>query len=143
MESAKSGKFLPIDDYKWNDKIFNENYHCDIQETIKSPHRRKLFDNKTFYITPSVCPNVKDLSKLIELCGGKVEKKRRTVSQINEANTQNPDSYIILACTKDMHLLLDLSKPGKPNRIICATELIMTSIMLQKFEIEPHIIKYF
>lgn len=141
-ESAKAGKFLPTDEFKWNDKQFNENYQCDIQETIKSPIRRKLFENKTFYITPSVCPNVKELTKLIELCGGIVEKKRRTANQIMEANAQQPDSYVILACTKDMHLLLDLTKPGKPNRIICTTELVLSSIMLQKFELEEHTIKY-
>lgn len=143
VESARAGKFLPTDEYDINDDSFKETYRCDIQTTIKSSNRKQLFQNKIFYITPSVRPNIKDLTKLIELCGGKVEKKRRSSTQIIETNAQIPESYIVLTCTKDMHLLIDLTKPGKPNRIICATELVMSAIMLQKFEVEPHIITYF
>lgn len=77
------------------------------------------------------------------MSGGVVEKKRRTAAAIAGINAQKPESYIILTCTKDMHLLIDLTKPGKPNRIICATELVMTAVMQQKIEVEPHIITYF
>lgn len=143
IESAKAGKFLPTDEYQWNDEQFNKTYRCDLQITIKSSIRKILFNGKTFYITPSVRPDIKVLIELIELSGGKVEKKRRSATQIADANSQQPESYIILTCTKDMHLLIDLTKPGKPNRIICATELVMTSIMQQKIEVEPHIITYF
>lgn len=143
VDSAKSGKFLPTNEYIWNDAEFNETYHCDILKSIKSPIRKTLFAGKTFYITPSVRPNPKELEKLIKLCGGKVEAKRRSASQITQANTQNPESYIILTCTKDIHLLIDLTKPGKPNRIICATELVLSAVMQQKIDIEPHIITYF
>lgn len=143
VESAKAGEFLPVDGFEINDESFKENYRCDIQSTIKSPKRKDLFKGKVFYITPSVRPNVHDLTKLIELCGGKVEKKRRSAAQIAETNAKSPESYIMLTCTKDMHLLIDLTKPGKPNRIICATELVMSAIMLQKIEIEPHVITYF
>lgn len=143
MESAKAGKFLPTDDFQLNDEQFSEIYRCDIQSTIKSTKRKQLFDGKTFYITPSVRPNVKELTALIVMSGGKVEKKRRTAAAIAETNAQHPESYIILTCTKDMHLLIDLTKPGKPNRIICATELVMTAVMQQKIEVEPHIITYF
>lgn len=143
VESAKAGQFLPTDGFEINDDSFKENYRCDIQSTIKSPHRRELFKNKVFYMTPSVRPNVRDLTKLIEICGGKVERKRRSATQIAETNAQAPESYIMLTCTKDMHLLIDLTKPGKPNRIICATELVMSAIMVQKIEIEPHVITYF
>lgn len=142
VDSARAGKFLPTDDYVMNDDNFKDTYRCDIQTTIKSINRRQLFHDKIFYITPSVRPNIKDLTKLIEMCGGKVERKRRSATLIAEANAQSPESYIVLTCTKDMHLLIDLTKPGKPNRIICATELVMSAIMLQKFEVEPHIITY-
>lgn len=143
VDSAKAGKFLPTADYAWNDSHFNAEYNCDIQIAIKSPTRRTLLSGKVFYITPSVRPRPKDLTKIIELCGGKVESKRRSASQIAQANTEQPESYIILTCTKDIHLLLDLTKPGKPNRTICATEYILSAIMQQKVEIEPHIITYF
>lgn len=143
VESAKAGEFLPLDGFEINDDSFKEIYHCDIQSTIRSTSRKELFKDKVFYITPSVRPNIKELTKLIEICGGKVEKKRRSAVQIAESNAQAPESYIMLTCTKDMHLLIDLTKPGKPNRIICATELVMSAIMIQRIEIEPHVITYF
>lgn len=142
-DSAKAGKFLPTNDYAWQDNLFNEQYKCDIQAAIKSPTRRTLLTGKYFYITPSVRPRPKDLTKIIELCGGKVELKRRSASQIAQANSEQPESYIILTCTRDIHLLIDLTKPGKPNRIICATEYVLSAIMHQKPEVEPHIITYF
>lgn len=142
-DSAKAGKFLPTNEYVWHDNLFNELYNCDIQTAIKSPKRRSLLSGKIFYITPSVRPQPKDLIKIIELCGGKVELKRRSASQIEQANAEQPESYIILTCTKDIHLLVDLTKPGKPNRIICATEYVLSAIMQQKLELEPYIITYF
>lgn len=118
LDSAKAGKFLPTTEYAWNDNRFNEEYKCNIQIAIKSPTRRTLLSGKNFFITPSVRPRPKDLTKIIELCGGKVESKRRSASHIAQTTTENPESYIILTCPKDIHLLLDLTKPGKPNRII-------------------------
>lgn len=143
VDSAKAGKFLPTDEYMWNDEEFNEFFKCDIQETIKAATRKTLFTGKAFYITPSVTPEPKTLTKMIEFSGGKVEPKRRSASQIAQANNTAPESYTILTCTKDMHLLVDLMKSNKPNRTICTTELVLSAVMQQKIEVEPHIIKYF
>lgn len=138
-DSAKAGYFVPIDSrYELNDADFHNTFGCNIQETIKSPIRQKLFDGKTFYLTPSVNPKIKELSRLIEYCGGKVEKNRRSVTRIIEANTQVPDSYIVICGTNDMHLVFDLFRSGKMNRIVCATELILTSIMKQTFIMDRH-----
>lgn len=142
VDSAKAGKFLRPDEYTLNDEQFRKQYKCDIQEVIKSTTRKTLFSGKTFFITPSVRPKHKDVVKLIEFCGGKVENKRRTAVQISQANSQNPDSYIILTCTADLHLVHDLLKIGKPNRYICSTELVLAAIMHQKVDFEPHIITY-
>ncbi|GAB0097831.1 PAX-interacting protein 1 [Sergentomyia squamirostris] len=143
MESAAQGNFLPVDTFCIRDATFEENFKCDIHESVKNPNRGKLFDGKVFYMTPSVRPAVRDLTQMIEACGGKVEKNRRSVRRIQEANTQSPDSYIILSCANDLHLLTDLTHTIKENRIICTTEFVMNSIMKQKLNIESHIIKYF
>lgn len=121
---------------------FENNTIVTFQEVIKSSTRKTLFSGKTFFITPSIRPKYKDVVKLIEFCGGKVEAKRRTAAQIAQANTQQPDSYIILTCTQDMHLVHDLLKIGKSNRFICSTEFVLAAIMHQKVEFEPHIITY-
>lgn len=142
VDSAKAGKFLRPDEYALNDESFRKLFNCDIQEVIKSTTRKTLFAGKTFFVTPSVRPKPKDIVKLIEFCGGKVELKRRNAAQILQANGQQPDSYIILTCTQDLHLVHDLMKVGKSNRCICSTELIMAAIMHQKIDIEAHIITY-
>ncbi|XP_059608090.1 PAX-interacting protein 1 [Phlebotomus argentipes] len=143
MESAKEGSFQPLDAYVIKDATFEDNFKCDIHETVKNPNRGQLFDGKTFYITPSVRPAVRELTQMIEASGGKVEKARRSVLKIQEANAQLADSYIILSCANDLHLLADLTRSGKQNRIICTTEFVMRSIMTQSINIEPHIMKYF
>lgn len=142
VDSANAGKFLRPDEYALNDDQFRKLYNCDIQEVIKSTARKTLFAGKTFFVTPSVRPKPKDIIKLIEFCGGKVEPKRRTAAQISQANAQQPDSYIILTCTPDLHLVHDLMKIGKSNRCICSTEFVLAAIMHQKVNVEPHIITF-
>lgn len=140
VDSAKAGKFLRPDEYTLSEENFRKLYDCNIQEVIKSTTRKTLFAGKTFFVTPSVRPKHKDMVKLIEFCGGKVETKRRTAVQIAQANSQQPDSYIILTCPQDLHLMHDLLKASKPNRFICSTEFVLAAIMLQKIEFEPHTI---
>ena len=143
IDSAQAGHFLPTETYEWCDEKFTETFGCDIQKTIKSSTRSKLFEGKTFYMTPSVHPRVKDLTKLIESSGGVVEKHRRSANRIAETNAQSPESYIILSCMKDLHLLADLVRQAKATRCICTTEAVLTSIMTQTIDLEMHIIKYF
>lgn len=141
VDSAKAGKFLRPDEYALHsdDKFRSEFRNCDVQAVLKSTTRKTLFAGKTFFITPSVRPLPKQIARLIEFCGGKVEPKRRTAAQIQQGNIQNPDSYIILACANDMHLLHDLRRSGNTNRCISTTEFVMTSIMQQKITFEPFV----
>lgn len=138
VDSAKAGKFLRPDEYALNsdEKFRNEFRNCDVQAVIKSTTRKTLFAGKTFFITPSVRPSAKEIARVIEFCGGKVESKRRKATEIQQMNLQNPDSYFILTCSNDLHLLYDLLQPGKPNRCIGTTEFVMSSIMNQKITFE-------
>lgn len=79
---------------------------------------------------------------MIESSGGRVDKNRLSAARISETNAQKPASYIVLSCAQDLHLLGDLMRPGKPNRIICSTEFVMSSVMTQIIDLEQHIIKY-
>lgn len=142
-DSSLAGKFLSIDnkytsDYKELEELFKFN----IEKTLNSSQRRTLFNGKSFFVTPSIFPPKSEIVKLIELCGGKVEDKRRTATGIAEANSQSYDSYIVITCQHDLHLMADLCRPGKPKCLTCTAETIMRSIMKQKIEIEPFIIQY-
>jgi hypothetical protein len=52
-ESAKAGSFQPEDNF-WVQDL--ESYKCNIPAVVKSPIRSTLFENRVFYITPSVVP---------------------------------------------------------------------------------------
>lgn len=149
IESAKAGQFVPESEHPLRSKEFEE-FKCDIKKVLHSPMRRTLFVGKTFFLTPSVRPVIKEMVQLIELSGGTVEKSRRSAAKIQETNSQSPDSYIILTCANDLHLLNDLTRSNKVNRIInkaslwqiCTTELVMKSIMSQSIDFDAHAIKY-
>lgn len=142
IESAKAGYFLPLENFTLSDPDFESQHKCDMQKAVQSTNRKTLFDGKTFYITPKVFPNINDITKWIELCGGTVEKTRRSNARIQEANIQCRDSYIIITCENDIHLVASLTKPGKSSYCnVCSTEYIMQSIMRQTLTMEPHVIR--
>jgi hypothetical protein len=60
-----------------------------------------------FYISPGCTPYVQVIEDIISCAGGQVEKKRRPVAYIQEQNKAKPNSYILLADTNDLHLLVD------------------------------------
>lgn len=128
--------------YHLDDSTFRNSFNCKITDVLAAPNRRQLFANCTFHLTPSVRPIVRDLQQLIELCGGRVERSRRSAARIAEANQQSAGSYVILSCAADLHLLADLMRPGRPNRAICATEFVMMAILQQRIDMDKHVIKY-
>lgn len=143
-ESAAAGELLPEEKYQLKDTQFEETFKCEVQGIVKISvaGRSKLFEGRTFYMTPSVRPTVKEMTKLIELAGGRVEKGRRSLLKIHEANTQSPNSYMVLSCPGDLHLLADILRSKQHNRIICTTEFVMKSVMSQSVvDLDPHIIR--
>lgn len=141
VDSVAAGELLPEEKYPLQDTSFERDFKCNLQAVIKSNSRRTLFEGRTFYMTPSVKPGLKVLSRLIELSGGRVEKSRRSLLKIHEANAQSPNSYVVLSCSGDLHLLADILRSKQHNRIVSTTEFIMESIMTQKIrDMEPHVI---
>jgi PAX-interacting protein 1 len=84
--------------------------------------------DRTFYLTPSVEPNWKQLKLVIENSGGTVENvRRRSVEQIREANGGKADPrYIIITCEQDLHLVTDVLKAKMG---IYSTEFIMSAVL--------------
>lgn len=126
-ESANLGSFQNEENY-WITEIMD--FKCDVPSVVKAPGKNKLFENRVFFITPSVKPSVNYLRWLIEQCGGKWEQNRRSIGKIHELNNQNPNSYAIISCPEDLHLL------NFKHFVcyICTSELIMVSIMTQQID---------
>ena len=53
-DSVRAGCFQPEDNF-WVTDI-GGGYKCSVPDVLKSPLRRTLFENRVFYITPSVVP---------------------------------------------------------------------------------------
>lgn len=66
-----------------------------------------ILQGKTFYVTPSVIPSPSAMAEIIESAGGTMEKTRRSLVQIQEANNGKLD-YIIITVENDLHLLADV-----------------------------------
>lgn len=142
QDSAQANKFLDESNYSLDTKDFNSEYKCDFQQTLATKNRNRLFEGKYFFVTPSVFPNKKVLSELIQSCGGIVERIRRSGSQIEATNINSPYSYVILTHENDLHLVADLLKNKKDKiRIVCNVELILSAILKQTFEVEPYAVK--
>lgn len=135
-ESARAGYFVSEEKHTMQEP--QQDFTCDVEKVINSPNRKALFEGKFFFITPSVRPSFAYLRNLIELCGGKVEKNRRSVAKIQEQIEQSTNSYIIISCPEDLQLV------GFKNFVcyVCTTELVLQSIMEQAINIPPHSLKY-
>lgn len=141
VDSVAAGELLSEEKYPVQDAEFDSTFKCDLQQVVKMTSRGKLFEGRTFHITPSVKPSVKVLTKIIELSGGKVEKARRSLIKIHEANAQSANSYLILSCPGDLHLLSDVLRSKQHNRIVSTTEFVMECVLSQTIrDMTPHII---
>lgn len=67
---------------------------------------------------------------MIEQCGGKWEPNRRSIMKIHELNQQTPNSYIIISCPDDLHLL------NFKHFVcyVCTSEFVLQSIMTQTID---------
>ncbi len=53
-------------------------------------------------------PSPSAMADIIESAGGTMEKTRRSLSQIQEMNSDGKLDYIIIAVENDLHLLADV-----------------------------------
>lgn len=141
-ESATIGYFLPLEGYTITSEAFLAQQKCEIQRVLASPVRRRLFEGKIFYITPKVFPSITDLTRWILLCGGQVERTRQSNAKIQELNAKAPNTYVIISCENDLHLVAPFTKQNKNSYCnVCSTEYVMQAILQQQLTIEPHIIR--
>ncbi|CAH2093665.1 unnamed protein product [Euphydryas editha] len=142
MESQRLNKFADEAKHGLRDEAFNKMFKCDVDEVLLcGEQRRKLFDGITFFLTPCVKPSKAGLTEMIELCGGKVEKNRRSYVSIQEMHNQKPYSYLVLTVPNDLHLVYYLLQSEKTLNVVCSTEVVLSAIMRQKLEIEEFLVK--
>lgn len=142
LESQRLNKFADEAKHGLRDEAFNKMFKCDISEVLLCGEmRKKLFEGTTFFLTPCVKPSRGALTEMIELCGGKVEKNRRSYVSIQEMHNQKNYSYLVLTVPNDLHLVYYLLQSEKTLNVVCSTEVVLTAIMRQKLEVEEFLVK--
>ncbi|XP_050667446.1 PAX-interacting protein 1-like [Leptidea sinapis] len=141
-ESQRINKFADEAEFALRSETFNSTFRCDIDEVLLSGEtRKKLFEGITFYLTPCVKPAKASLTEMIELCGGRVEKNRRSYVSIQEMHSQKPFSYLVLTVPNDLHLVYYLLQSEKTLNVVCNTEVVLSAIMRQRLEIEEFLVR--
>nr|SVE74053.1 EOG090X027U [Daphnia barbata] len=139
LESAQQGKLLEEEPYLLKDTELERKMDVDLLKLLTFPQRDQLFKGKTFYITPSVVPSRSVLRDIVESSGGKVVGQPKSARAISELTQKDENSYIIISCATDFHLLNDAvkSKIG-----IYSSEFILSAVLKQAiigapYRIEP------
>ncbi|CAK1541736.1 unnamed protein product [Leptosia nina] len=141
-ESQRHNKFADEAKFALRDEEFNKTFKCDVDEVLLGgEQRKKLFEGITFFLTPCVKPAKASLTEMIELCGGKVEKNRRSYVSIQEMHNARPYSYLVLTVPNDLHLVYYLLQSEKTLNVVCSTEVVLSAIMRQKLAIEEFLVK--
>jgi PAX-interacting protein 1 len=142
LESQRLNKFADEAQHELRDDSFNAMFKCDISEVLLCGEQRKrLFEGITFFLTPCVKPSRSALTEMIQLCGGKVEKNRRSYVSIQAMHNQRPYSYLALTVPNDLHLVYYLLQSEKTLNVVCSTEVVLSAIMRQKLEVEEFLVK--
>lgn len=142
LESQRQNKFADEAKHGLRDEAFNKMFRCDVAEVLLcGEQRKKLFEGVTFFMTPCVKPTKAALTEMIELCGGRVEKSRRSFVSIQEMHSQRPYSYLVLTVPNDLHLVYYLLQSEKTLNVVCSTEVVLSAIMRQKLEVEEFLVK--
>ena len=119
-DSLEHGEFLDEQPYVLKDTDLERKMNFNMVKLLELPQRDQLFKTKTFYVTPSVVPCRSVLRDVIENSGGKVVSQLKNTKTILELNQKEENSFIIISCTVDFHLLSDVIKHkiGKPFSIV-------------------------
>lgn len=145
-ESQTANTFLDESTYRFDTKEFNATHDCDFYKTLETKNRDKLFQNKVFFLTPSVVPSYKVLKELIEKSGGTVEKQRRSLGQIEAANNSVPYSYIILTNENDLHVVYDClrkTKGSEKQKYVGSSEVVMMAVLRQSFPFDQFLVRVY
>ncbi|KAK6108364.1 BRCA1 C Terminus (BRCT) domain family protein [Brugia pahangi] len=112
-----------------NEKIFGYN----LKYSVLKARYRKLFQDVTFYLTPSVEPSYEELLALIELAGGTVLRERPQPQYVIHC-IETESLLLLIGNDSDVHLLQYLTDCGMPVHNV---EVILTGILRQKLENSP------
>uniref|UniRef100_A0A915EG50 PAX-interacting protein 1 n=1 Tax=Ditylenchus dipsaci TaxID=166011 RepID=A0A915EG50_9BILA len=78
-------------------------YGYNLKDTILQARSRKVFEDVTFHLSPTVRPSFALLSQMIVAAGGKVERERPTRKRLAGC-IEIDDTYLVVVNESDLHL---------------------------------------
>ncbi|KAJ7783264.1 hypothetical protein B0H16DRAFT_1357900 [Mycena metata] len=129
IDSAAANKLLSEDDYILVDKEIEKKWKFRLPEAMARAKEvgGKLFENKSFYITPKVSVDTKLLKNVVTSQGGKLLTQTPTVRIINSV----PERYVI-SCPEDVSIWRPFAKDI--NDPIYTQELLLAATMTQQID---------
>lgn len=128
-ESFAAKEFLDEAAFALTDEKFEDEFQCNIQQSLEKAKTKKVFDGLFFHITPSVQPALKILTELIQAGGGHLLVRRPTAKAVlNSRTAQGNPSRIVVTCYQDIHLCRDLRAHGID---VYNSEFVVTGLLQQ------------
>ncbi|KAJ7096238.1 hypothetical protein C8R44DRAFT_683728 [Mycena epipterygia] len=126
-DSADANTLLPENDYILHDKVNERKWNFRLVDAMARAKEvgGRLFENKTFYVTPKVPVDIKLLKNLITSQGGKLLTQAPTVRILNSA----PGRYVI-SCPEDISIWRALTK----DHAIYTQELLLSAALTQQID---------
>ncbi|KDQ49612.1 hypothetical protein JAAARDRAFT_165491 [Jaapia argillacea MUCL 33604] len=130
IDSAKTKRIMPEEDYPLLDRDTEEKYGFKIEDALARSKESGggLFTGMTFYVTPKVPIDRKLLKNVVVANGGSLATQTPTVRVLNG----QPKRYII-SCPEDVSIWRPVAQQGI---IVYSPELILTGALKQEIDWE-------
>ncbi|KIP02673.1 hypothetical protein PHLGIDRAFT_111799 [Phlebiopsis gigantea 11061_1 CR5-6] len=121
-------KIMPEKDYILKDPDNEKRYHYKLADALSRAHKkgRKLFEGKTFYVTPKVPVDAKLLKAVITAGGGQFSSQNPTVRIL-----KGHSSRFVVSTPADVSIWRPLAEQGFP---VYSQELVLTSVLRQEVD---------
>ncbi|ESO82380.1 hypothetical protein LOTGIDRAFT_236998 [Lottia gigantea] len=131
-DSLDQAKLLDEEKYMLKDTKNEKEFSCCIIDSLHRAQIKPLFQGMTFYITPSVVPSTKDLTRIISNAGGTVVNRRPSAKTIlTQLDDKGKPTFIVITCNNDLHLCRDLFAQ-KIN--VYNAEFVLTGVLRQEID---------
>lgn len=130
LNSFDIGQWHDSLDFMMKDDDAERHLGFNLKVSVLRARHKKVFEDVTFYLTPSIDPSRDILARLIEVAGGKVDRERPDPKMLaHYIEVDQP--YIVIGTEADLRLVHYLVECNFP---IYNSELVLMSVLRQEVD---------